>query len=123
MTRKWAILAAVCTSPLFGIFAYFGDPGRGQAAWVGAGMIAVAGRLLWRLRDRPWYWVTLAVIVGLHVPLILFIRWPFKQYSYMQLLPLGFLDFAVVYGVIRLVERVIEGDSSASTDTSPTPGS
>ncbi len=108
VTRKWALLAAICTLPLFIVFDYFGDPGRGQAAWVSAGAIAVAARFLWDLRTRAWFWITIAVIVVLHVPLIILIPWPLKQLSYIALLPAGFLDFLFAYGILRLVENMIE---------------
>jgi hypothetical protein len=108
VTRKWALLAGICTSPLFIVFAYYGDPGRGQAAWVSAGAIAVAARFLWDLRTRAWFWITIAVIVLLHVPLIVLIPWPDKQLTYVALLPAGLLDFGFAYGIIRLVENMIE---------------
>src|ERR1035438_8195495 len=87
---------------------YLGDPGRGRAAWLSAGAIAVAVRFLWDLRERVWFWVTIAIIVLLHVPLILLIPWPSEQLSYVALLPVGFLDFAFAYGIIRLIENMIE---------------
>lgn len=107
-TKKWALFAAVCTSPLFIVFAYFDDPGRGQAAWVCAISITVAARFLWDLRARVWFWMTIAIIVLIHVPLIALIPWPDEQLSYVALLPAGFLDFLVAYGIIRLVESIIE---------------
>ncbi len=106
VTRKWALLAGVCTSPLFVLFLYLGDPGRGQAAWVSGLAITVAARFLWDVRNRVWYWTTLAIIVLLHVPLILLIAWPSKQLSYVALLPVGFLDFVIAYGIFRLVENI-----------------
>src|ERR1035438_889970 len=87
VTRKWAVLTAICTSPLFVVLDYLGDPGRGQAAWVGGIAIAVAARFLWDLKNRIWYWITLAIIVLLHFPMILLVPWPFKQLSYVALLP------------------------------------
>jgi hypothetical protein len=114
VTKKWAFLAAICTSPLFILFNYLGDPGRGQAAWVSAGGIAIAARFLWDLKNRVWYWITLVIIVLLHVPMILLISWPFKQLSYIALLPAGLLDFAIVYGIIRLVERAMKPDAASS---------
>lgn len=77
-----------------------------MAAAVSAGMTAVAVRYFWDLRKRTWFWVTIASIVLLHVPLILLIRWPSKQWSYVQLLPIGLLDFGIAYGIIRLAEKV-----------------
>ena len=82
VSKKWALLAGICTSPLFILFIYLGDPGRGQAAWVSGIAIALAARFMWDVRNRAWYWVTIAIIVLLHVPLILLIAWPLKQLVY-----------------------------------------
>jgi hypothetical protein len=108
LTQGWAILAGICTSPLYILFVYFGDSGRGRAAWVSVGMIALAVRLVWDLNKRVWFWVTIAIIVAIHVPVILFIPWGDQNLSYVALLPLGLLDLAITYGTIRLVENIVE---------------
>lgn len=114
ITTKWAMLAAICASPLFIVFAYFGDPGRGQAAWVSAGVIAIAARFWWEFKGRIWYWLMLAVIVLLHVAVILLIPWSFKQLSYIALLPVGLLDFCVAYSIIRLAAKIFGENKSAT---------
>lgn len=37
--------------------------------------VAVAARFLWDLGARMWFWITNAVAVLLHVPLIILIPW------------------------------------------------
>ncbi len=110
VTKKFGLVAGICTAPLFIIFAYFGEPDRGFTAWACAEVILITIRFFWGLRSRVWFWVTITIIALLHVPLILFVPWPFKQLSYVALLPVGFLDFALAYGIIRLVENRIESD-------------
>jgi len=107
ITRKWGLLAGICTSPLFILFAYFGDPGRGRAAWISAGIVFVLIRAFWGLKKRVWFWLTVTMIVCLHVPLTLLIPWGDQPLSYVALLPVGLLDFAIAYGIIRLVEGVM----------------
>lgn len=111
ITRRWALLATICTSPVFFLFAFFGDPGRGMAAAIATGMITVAVRYFWDLKRHLWFWITIGLTALLHVPLVWFIPWPDNQYTYIQLLPLALLDFAIVYGVIRLAENAI-GENS-----------
>jgi hypothetical protein len=117
VTKKWVIVAGICTSPLFILFAYFGDPGRGQAAWVSAISLATATRFLWDLRRRVWFWLTISIIALLHVPLILLVAWPLKQLTYIALLPAGLLDFGIAYGIIRLVENMMERNGAADSRT------
>ena len=75
-------------------------------------MISVVTRYFWDLRKRRWFWTIIALIVALHIPILLLVRWPSNQYSYMQMLPIGLLDFAIMYGVIRLAENIFEKNSA-----------
>ena len=108
LTRGWAIWTAICISPVYILFVYLGDSGRGRAASVSAFSIAFAARLLWDLKNRVWFWVTIAIIAVLHIPAILFIPWGDQNLSYVALLPLGLFDLGITYGIIRLVENTIE---------------
>ncbi|HET9406224.1 MAG TPA: hypothetical protein VFO39_03215 [Candidatus Sulfotelmatobacter sp.] len=118
MTKKWAVLLGLCMMPLFFLFAYFGEPGRGEAASICGASIGIAARLFWDLRTRSWYWITVVVIVLLHIPLILLVRWPFEQLSYVALLPAGFIDFLVAYWSIRLGKRAFQKDKARELQTS-----
>jgi hypothetical protein len=110
ITKKWVFVVVVCCSPLFFLLASSGDERRGMAAWISASMIGFAVRYFWDLRKRFWFWMTIGFVAAIHVPLILLIRWPLKleQYRGVQFLPIAFLDFAFVYGAVRLVESVTE---------------
>ncbi len=108
LTRGWALLVLICTLPIYILFVYLGDSGRGRAAWVSTGVITFAARLLWDLKTRVWFWVTLAIIALLHVPMILLIPWGDQNLSYVALLPAGLLALGIAYGIIRLVENTIE---------------
>jgi hypothetical protein len=118
ITKKWALLAVICTTPIYILYNYLGDPGRGQAAWVSVMMIALAARFFWDLRNRLWFWMTITTITLLHVPLILLIPWPFKQLTYIAALPFGLADFGIAYGIIKLAERVVERISQEKSDDS-----
>src|SRR5579863_7900094 len=114
LTRGWVIWAAICTLPIYIFFVYVGDSGRGRAAWVSTGMIALAARLVWDLKNRVWFWVTMAAIALLHIPVIFFVPWGDQNLSYVALLPLALLDLGISYGIIRLVENAVERNQSSS---------
>ena len=116
ITRKWATLVAIFTLPIWGLYAYFGDPGRGQAVWVSSVAICFAARYFWDLRNRVWFWLTIMLVVLLHVPLIVLIPWPFKQLTFIAALPFGFADFGIAYGIIQLVENLVERRSKQSSN-------
>ena len=105
VTRKFGLVAAICTAPIFIVFAYCGDPDRGFTAWLSSLVILVAIRMFWGLKKRAWFWITITIIALLHAILVFCVPWPFKQVSYVALLPVALPDLAIVYGIIRLVER------------------
>jgi hypothetical protein len=113
--RKWLLATMLCMIPVFLLFAYFGDPGRGRAAAIATGaiMLAVGGRS--SLKSQRWFWVTLAVIIVLHVLLVVLIPWTSKSYPGPILLPFGALDYFIVWGCIKLVEKAMSRGDAASS--------
>jgi hypothetical protein len=112
---KSAILIAVCASPLFFLFTYFGDPGRGRAAAICAFVILLCGRIFWSLRRLALFWLALTIVALGQVPFIVLIRWTDRDYPGVVLLPVAFLDFAIVYGVFKLVEKITSRRRQART--------
>jgi hypothetical protein len=107
-TRKWLLLTILCLVPLFLLFAFLGDPGRGRAAGICAGVIATAVRANWNLRKHPWFWVTVTILTVLHAALVLFVAWSSSTaYTGLALLPVAALDYAIVYGSIKLAEKMM----------------
>jgi hypothetical protein len=107
LTPLWALIAVLCASPLFFLFALLGDPGKGRAAMLSAAVVIIAIRSLWDLRHYLWFWTTISIIAGLHVPLVLFTRWPQGGYPGFALWLPVVLDFALIYGFLKIVERIM----------------
>ena len=105
--KRWVALAILISFPIALIFAYFGQTARGETAWFCTLMILVAVRLQWDLRHYLWFWIAVAVISAIHVPLIIFFPWTKKDYPGLILMPVGLLDCAVVYGFFKLVEKAM----------------
>jgi len=57
-------------------------------------IIAIAMR--WELRRHVWFWITMAVIVALHIPLILFVPWTTKWIPAILITPICLGDLAVM---------------------------
>jgi hypothetical protein len=109
LTQKWALLAGLCSLPVLFLFAYLGNAGEGRAAAICVAVIIIAARYRWDLRKRIWFWITLIGIITLQIPLILLIPWNSKSYPGLTLLPFAVADYALVYGCIKLAEKVIKG--------------
>ena len=107
-SHKWQFVVILSLLALFLLFAVVGDPGRGRAAAISLGSIVVAARLRWDLKKYVWFWITLVVVAGLHIPLILLIPWTSRSYPGVVLLPTMLVDCAIVYGCIKLAEKVMK---------------
>lgn len=116
MNKGWLLVMVICVLPVYFFVAHFADDGRALVASDCAGIIVVAVGYFWDLRRHTWFWVTMTLIVFLHVLLVLVLPPPVKQWNYVhwnwvQMLPFGVLDFGIAYGIIRLVEKVADRSS------------
>ncbi len=104
-TLLWSVAAAILTFPLFLLFAHFGRPGSGRAAWIFALVIIVALKVRWELRGHVWFWSTMALIVAVHIPLILFVPWTNRWIPAFVILPIGIADAIAVLTLVQFVEK------------------
>lgn len=130
ISRDWVLLAAVASVvPVYLIVSHFGDDDRALVASCSAGMIVLVVRYFWDLKNRVWFWIVITFITFFHVLLVLFLpppakHWNYVHWNYVQMGPFALLDFAIAYGVIRLVESVIRKSSEPqTTDRNPAPRS
>jgi hypothetical protein len=114
-TRKWLLIVTFCVVPLFFLFAFFGDPGRGRAAVISAGVLMTAVRATWSCKKYAWFWAIAVVLIALHAFLILDIPWTDKSYPGYTLLPFAALDYGIVYGCFKLAEKLMTKTDTSST--------
>jgi hypothetical protein len=108
-TRKWLLIVVLCGALPFILFAFLGhDPGRGRAAAICTAVIMYAVRACWNLRGYVWFRVTLAIIIAFQVLLVLLVPWTSKSYPGLILFPIAVLDYAIVWGSIKLAEKVMK---------------
>ena len=76
LTQHTGLKIGVILLPMLLLFAYFGKEDMGLAVAIVLAAIMVAIKIRWNLRKHIWFWAIIAVILALHVPLILKVRWP-----------------------------------------------
>ncbi len=106
MTRKSAIAVMLLLSPLFFFFVHLGDLRKAGGSWACAGILVLTVRSRWDLRNRIWFWILTVFLALLQIPFILFFPWENKHLSYVGLLPAGALDYVIMYGSIKLAEKL-----------------
>jgi hypothetical protein len=104
--------------PVFFSFVYLGKAEMGFTVCLVLGMVMIAIKLRWNLRRHAWFWVTIAVILILHIPLLFIVRWPETNIPTIAFsMPLGIADFWLTIGGIGLAEKVFsKGHSSDQED-------
>ena len=112
-SRASALLIPICTSPVMLMFR--GDPGRELAAWVCAIALVSSVRIFWERRRHLWFWVTVAILTGLHVLLVLRVPWPSPHTPIggPALFPVGLLDIGITCGCFKFIETLISKDGDA----------
>lgn len=109
------ILAALI--PVFVLFIYLGRAEMGFTVSLVLGMILLAIKFQWKLRRYVWFWATLAIVLALHIPLFLIVRWPdSKTPTIAYSMPFGIVDFLIVSGAIQLAKNIFLRDSSSDDD-------
>jgi len=106
ITRGWALLAMLCLSPVFFLSIYFGHVKEGVGGWICTGMVVVTAKTQWHLRGHAWYWVVVILALLTQIPLVLFVPWDNRHLSFVSLLPVGVLDYVIVYGSFKFLEKL-----------------
>jgi hypothetical protein len=111
------LIAAAMASPVFFIFVCFGKPETGFTAALALAMVIFAIRLRWNLRVHAWFWVTIAIILTLQIPLLFIVRWPQTNIPTIAFaMPIGIADFLLISGAISLAEKVFSRGPSSDEE-------
>jgi hypothetical protein len=103
--------------PVFLLFAFLGKADMGLTACVVLGMIMLAVKIRWSLRNHVWFWAIIIFILVAHVPLLLLVRWPQgKPPTILYTMPIGIADFLIVLGAVGVAEKFFSKDSSSSDE-------
>ena len=114
-TRTIAMWAMLIASPVFIVFAVLGKLDEGIGVWICTGIVMGSAIIWWDLRRSGWFWMTILFACLLQVPFILFVPWGNKYMSFVSLLPFGFVDFAIVYLCMGLIEKKGHTDKKQSS--------
>jgi hypothetical protein len=77
-------------------------------------VIAGVVTLSWELRRRPWYWITMILVVGLHVPVILYVPWRAGWIPAPVTIAVCMVDLVIVVRVLKLIGRLADGTKASA---------
>jgi len=91
------------------LFFHFGKLALARPTIFSVIMIVTAIAMKRELRRRVWFWITITIIMVLHVLLILFVPWTTDWVPAIVMIPFGIADLyamlAILSGVGKFVER------------------
>jgi hypothetical protein len=104
----WGVLCVILGAIVVAfLFDHFGKFALARPTIYSAAMISIAVAMRWRLRRQAWFWITIAVIVAFHVPLILFVPWTTKWVPVFAIAPIAIADLYAVLAILAMVERLV----------------
>jgi len=110
----WAVLCLIVGGlPIAWLFDHFGKFDLARPSLLSAGTIALAIAIKWKLGRNPWFWITMAVIVALHLVLILSVSWTTKWVPASVSAGVCTVDFFVMLAIIDVVETFLKGREKA----------
>jgi hypothetical protein len=89
------------------VFAVLGKVHLGVGAWICSGLVILVVRTRWDLRMHVWFWITIVFAELLQAPIVLLIPWEDRNLTWITFLPVAVLDYGLVYGCVRLVEKMM----------------
>jgi predicted ferric reductase len=72
---------------------------------VSVAMVGLAITMRWKLRTHRWFWITIIILVALHLPLILFIPWTTKWIPAVLIAPIGIADLYAMLWVLSVIGK------------------
>src|ERR1700722_13916873 len=110
----WGVLGVVLGTIVLGLL--FLVSGRLDLARPSLFTIATFSLVIvmrWKLGRNAWFWITIAALVGLHLPLILFIPWTTKWIPAVVIAPFGIVDLYAMLWVLSVVGKLVEGSKTS----------
>ena len=88
------------------LFDHFGKLALARPTLYSVIVIVIAIAMQWKLRTHVWFWITVAVMTALHVPLILLVPWTAKWFPVILITPIAAVDLFLMLAIIKLAEKL-----------------
>jgi len=113
LTAKFGYLILLCSSPILVVFAILGKVHLGFGAWICTVLVMLVVRTRWDLRRHVWFWIIIIFAELIQVPIVLLMPWNDRNLTWITFLPVAVLDYVLVIGCVRLVEKMLRRDNGA----------
>jgi hypothetical protein len=103
-------LMALCV-PAFWLFDHFGLFNMALPALNCVGMFGVLIYLKRDISQKPWFWLTILILVAIHAALIWYVPWTDKWVPALSVAFISSADFCLILWILAFVKRLVERGS------------
>jgi len=89
------------------LFDHFGKLAIARPTLYAVSVVVITIAMRWKLKEHVWFWITMASLAALHIPLILFIPWTTKWIPALVVIPIGIADSYAMLWVVSLVGKFV----------------
>ena len=66
-----------------------------------------------KLARYVWFWITMAVLAALHIPLILFVPWTTRWVPALAIAVIDSVDFILILAILAVIRRLVDGPNAS----------
>jgi hypothetical protein len=105
----WGALCIIFGAlPAIWLFDHFGRFDLALPALCSIGMLVFAIVVKWKLRRHVWFWITIAIILALHILLIWSVAWTTRWIPAVVIIPFTALDLFAILAIVSVVQKSME---------------
>jgi len=106
MTSKSVFFMVLLAMPILVVFVVFGRVQQGLGAWACLATVLIVARYRWGLRKSIYFWIAIALMLLLQIPVVLYAPWNAKGWHGWAK-PLALVNGAVGLGLLKLADIII----------------
>lgn len=105
---KFALYIMACEDPAIVLVLLIGSAELAVNAGISVAIFMIALRATWQHHNKLWYWFAAAFAMAIEVSVNTAVPWSNHAFRGVALVPFGALDYAIVYGFIKLAENLMK---------------
>jgi hypothetical protein len=114
VAKKWrlhwrgGLCVAIGSLLITWLFDHFGRFDLARPSLFSTGIIAFTVGMKWKLRRYAWFWITITIIVALHVALIFYVPWTTNWVPAAVSAGICTVDFFVMLTILDAIETFLQ---------------
>lgn len=104
----FALKLGLCVAPVMALFFAIGRADLARPACIAIVAAAVAVRQKWEYHHQQWFWVVVAAVALMHLPILIFFVFSNRWIPALLLMPFALADYVIMIVAIRFAAKRFE---------------